>query len=342
MYLPDRWFGGDYALRRKACGIPTDLRFQPEPEIALAMLAEIVAAGHLPFRWVTADEHFGENPAFLDGIAATGQWYQVEVPSNTRVGVRTPAVQPPGPGLMGRPRLYPRVAPDAPRPVELKALAAQSPRTAWHQRTIKEGSRGPPESDFAFVRVTAVRDSLPRPRLWVTFRRSLTDPTQVKYFLSNAPACCPKTELVGVTGLRWPIETALEEGKGEIGQDHYGTRSWLGWHHHMLQSFLANFFLMRLRWGFKKTRPSPWPRRASLWPVPSSSTATTHATSARCSITASGAIMPPTARSASARSFDISTSAKIAVCPKSRSNEPKSRSHVKSRSHIRKQDAPRY
>lgn len=256
LYVPDRWFGGDYALRRQACGIPTDLRFQTEPEIALAMLVEILAAGDLPFRWVTADEHFGENPAFLDGIATTGKWYQVEVPKNTRVWLHTPAVQPPGPGLMGRPRLYPRVAPDAPRPIELKALAAQLPRTAWHRRTIKEGSRGPLESDFAFVRVTAVRDALPGPRLWATFRRSLTDPTEIKYFLSNAPARCPQAELVRVTGLRWPIETALEEGKGEIGQDHYETRSWLGWHHHMLQSFMAHLFLMHLRRVFKK-KPSP-------------------------------------------------------------------------------------
>ena len=54
-------------------------------------------------------------------------------------------------------------------------------------------------------------------------------------------------------GLRWPIETALEESKGEVGQDHYETRSWLGWHHHMLQSFQSHLFLMRLRLVFKKS-----------------------------------------------------------------------------------------
>lgn len=223
LYVPDRWFGDDYLARRKACGLPTDLSFQTEPKIALAMLAELLAAGHLTFRWVTADEHYGEIPAFLDGIAATGKWYQVEVPVDTRVWLHTPAIQPPGQGLMGRPRLHPRVAPNAPRPIELKALAAQLPRSAWQRYIIKEGSRGPLESDFAFVRVTPVRDSLPGPRQWVTFRRSLTDPTEIKYFLSNAPANCPLSELMRVTGLRWPIETAIEEGKGEVGLDRYET-----------------------------------------------------------------------------------------------------------------------
>lgn len=260
LYVPDRWFGHDYAVRRKTCGLPPDLGFQTEPEIAQAMLADLLAAGHLPFRWVTADEHFGENPAFLDGIAATGKWYQVEVPVTTRVWLRTPPVQLPGPGLLGRPRLHPRVVPSAPRPIELKALAAQLPRSAWQRYTIKEGSRGPLESDFAFVRVTAVRNSLPGARQWATFRRSLTDPTEIKYYLSNAPTQCLPAELVRVTGLRWPIETAIEEGKGEVGLDHYETRSWQGWHHHVLQSSMAHLFLMRLRQVFKKkSRPHDRP-----------------------------------------------------------------------------------
>jgi SRSO17 transposase len=255
LFVPQRWFGDDYRTRRKACGLPADLHFHSETDIALTMLADILEHGALPFRWVTADEHFGEIPAFLDGIAATGKWYQVEVPVNTRVWLRTPPVQPPGPGLMGRPRLHPRVAPSAPRPLELRALAAQLPRSTWQRWTIKEGSRGPLEADFAFVRVTAVRNSLPGPRLWATFRRGLADPSVVKCYLSNASAHCPRAELMRVTGLRWPIETALEEGKGEVGQDHYETRSWLGWHHHMLQSFQAHLFLMRLRLAFKK-KPS--------------------------------------------------------------------------------------
>lgn len=267
LYVPERWFGDDYQARRQACGLPADLHFQTEPEIALMMLADIIAGGHLPFRWVTADEHFGEIPAFLDGIAAADKWYQVEMPVDTRIWLQTPPVQPPGPGLMGRPRLQPRVAPNAPRPLELHALAAQLPRSAWQRWTIKEGSRGPLEADFAFVRVTAVRNSLPGPRLWATFRRSLADPTKIKYYLSNAPAHCPHAELVRITGLRWPIETALEEGKGELGQDHYETRSWLGWHHHMLQSFQALLFLMRLRLTVKKKsgahdRPSAPAHRA--------------------------------------------------------------------------------
>jgi hypothetical protein len=78
---------------------------------------------------------------------------------------------------------------------------------------------------------------------------------QVKYYLSNAPA---ETELVTfawVSGMRWPIETCIEEGKQEIGLGDYQLRSWTGWHHHMTLCILAHFFLVRLQLRFKDEAP---------------------------------------------------------------------------------------
>jgi hypothetical protein len=48
-------------------------------------------------------------------------------------------------------------------------------------------------------------------------------------------------------GARWPIEVCFAESKGELGLDHYETRSWQGWHHHMTLVALAHHFLVRLR-----------------------------------------------------------------------------------------------
>jgi len=126
LYLPECWFGDDYRERWQRCGIPEDVRFQTEPELGVAMVRDLVKGGIVPFRWVTADEHFGRNPGFLDEISALGKWYLVEVPADTRVWLRTPAVEPPGPGLMGRPRTRPRVARNAPRPQEVDGCRQQS------------------------------------------------------------------------------------------------------------------------------------------------------------------------------------------------------------------------
>src|SRR5437870_7144986 len=51
LFVPQRWFGDDYRARRTACGLPADLRFHGETDIALMMLADILEHGALPFRW---------------------------------------------------------------------------------------------------------------------------------------------------------------------------------------------------------------------------------------------------------------------------------------------------
>jgi SRSO17 transposase len=108
LYLPEDWFDREHHARWRDCGIPADTQFRTEPALALDMVRDLVAREVLPFQWVTCDEHFGQNPGFLDGVAALGKWYFAEVPSNTRVWLHTPAVEPAGPGLLGRPRVRAR------------------------------------------------------------------------------------------------------------------------------------------------------------------------------------------------------------------------------------------
>ena len=193
-----------------------------------------------------------ENPAFLDGIAALGKWYLAEVAADTRAWLRTPPIEPPGRSLFGPARIHPRLKRTAPRPQAMRELLAHLPRSVWQRRVIKEGSRGPLVAEFAFLRVTPVRDGLPGPCSWAIFRRTLGPKPEVKFYLSNAPTACPQQEFVRISGMRWPVETALEEAKGEVGMDHHETRTWLGWHHHMTLSILDHLFLVRLRLMFQK------------------------------------------------------------------------------------------
>lgn len=252
LYVHETWFGEDARERWRQCEIPDAVHFQTEPSLALEMLHGLTTRGVLPFRWVTADAHFGAIPAFMDDVAALGKWYFIEVPCDTRVWLHTPHIEQPGPGVLGRPRTQLRVSRNAPRPREVRELATQLPKSAWTRHRIKEGSKGPIVADFAFLRATTVRAGLPGPRVWVIFRRSRATEPELKFYLSNAPTICPRAELIRVSGLRWPVETALKEGKGEAGMDQYETRSWVSWHHHMAHTFMAHLFLMRLCLVFKK------------------------------------------------------------------------------------------
>jgi SRSO17 transposase len=258
LYMPESWFDKAHAAKRKKCGVPKDLVFKTEPELGREMLTEINQRGVVPFAWVNADEHYGMNPDFLDGVAGLDKWYFAEVPVSTMVWPENVKILPAGLGQVGnlktgRPRSGPRVAKKEPSPQEVRQIGAGLPAEAWKRFTIKEGAKGPITADFAFVRAVSKRGRRPGHQIWVIFRRSTSDPTEIKYYLSNAPATIAKTDLVRQAGLRWPVETALEEGKSELGMDHYETRTWRGWHHHMTLTFLAHHFLVRLRLKMKKS-----------------------------------------------------------------------------------------
>jgi SRSO17 transposase len=62
---------------------------------------------------------------------------------------------------------------------------------------------------------------------------------------------------VWLSGLRWAIEQCFEESKTELGMDHYEVRKYAGWHHHMLTTMLAHFFLWHLKLRLGKKSASP-------------------------------------------------------------------------------------
>ena len=247
LYLPEKWFTDAYRDRRQRCEVPTEARFRTRPQLAGEMIAALHTSGGLPFRWLTADEHFGLNTALLDQIAALGLHYLIEVPQDTRVWRQRPQTAVPPAKKHGRPPHRVRLCPGEPAPVRIDQLAAQLPVEQWRRWTVQEGAKGPLVAEFAFLRAVAVRDDLPGPDVWVVLRRSVGEQAAVKHYLSNAPAQTSPETLVWLSGMRWPIESAILECKRELGMDHYEVRGWTGWHHHLTMTLLAHHFLVRLR-----------------------------------------------------------------------------------------------
>jgi SRSO17 transposase len=256
LFLPDQWFQETHTHRHRECGVPQELDFQTKPQIGLALLQRSIKRGGLPFRWVAADELYGDSPLFRDGIAALGKWYFTEIKHTPSIWYTQPKVHVPRWKGRGRRPTRLQLQRSSAHPLQVKQVLKNVPKTDWLRATIKEGSKGPIVCDFAFLRVIESRANLPASDLWLVLRRNLEDPTEVKYYFSNAPANTPVLELLRISGMRWPIETIFEEAKGEVGFDHYEMRSWLGWHHHMLLVSLAHHFLVRLRIRFQKHAPT--------------------------------------------------------------------------------------
>lgn len=256
LFLPEQWFAAGHQDLRQACGVPPEQRYQTKPEIGLDLLENALQRGALPFQWVAADALYGDSPVFRDGIAALSKWFFVEVRCTTTVWLERPAVWvPPWNGRGRRPTRL-RLKNPQQKGLQVQALAQQLAPETWVRARIKEGAKGPLVCECACLRVFEVRDGLPGQELWLLLRRNLDDPTELKYYFSNAPAGIDPAELVRISGMRWPVEIIFRAGKVEVGFDHYELRSWLGWHHHMLFAFLAHLFLVRMQLFFQERAPA--------------------------------------------------------------------------------------
>ena len=132
----------------------------------------------------------------------------------------------------------------------------------WQRLTVTEGSKGPRTYDWACQRVIEGCEGLPGEELWLIARRSLTDPTDIAYFLSNAPLEVALERLAQVAAARATIEQCLETAKGETGLDQYEVRYWHSWHRHITLVMMAQAWLaaVRLRTTAKKGGLLPfWP-----------------------------------------------------------------------------------
>jgi SRSO17 transposase len=257
LFLPEAWFTEGYAARRTRCTIPKELTFQTKPQLAAAMLQAIAHDGLLPFKYVVADCLYGHSPAFLDAVdACVGVTTLVAIPADTRCWLQAPRTEAQVYKYKGKVRAKRGVvAPDnAPCPVA--TIAMRLPASRWYRRQVAEGTKGPIAYAFARQRVTLCKGGVPERTVWLVIKRTLgADPTY-SYYTSNAPASTPLRTFVWLSGLRWAIEQCFEEAKTELGMAHYEVRKYLGWHHHMLTTMLAHFFLwhLKLRLGEKSSR----------------------------------------------------------------------------------------
>ena len=251
LFVPEAWFDDHHAALREEVGIPDEATFLTKPELAVALVAALMKRKVVAARWLAADALYGDSPAFRDAIAGLGLWYVTDVACSTLIWRRHPAVVIPPWSGRGRKPTKQRLKTATNRPYRVDDLVRRLPKTAWVRGMVKEGSKGPIICDFAFVRVTEARQGLPGPRVWVVLRRNLANPSVVTFAFSNAPETIDVLELVRLRGMRWPVELTFEESKTELGMDQYETRSWLGWHHHMVLVMLAHHFLVwvRVRWS---------------------------------------------------------------------------------------------
>lgn len=233
LFVPEKWFGQEYEERRKKCKMPQDLVFKKKPELANEMIQEVCKSGLFSFRWVTCDTIFGNSPEFLQNLPEH-VFCLAEIAKNRKVWIKPEE---------SRDRKK--------RPSVSVSDIARDENVAWKLTKLAEGAKGPILGFVSRVRVYVDEPGKAENERWLFLRK---DPTteEIKYYFSNAPLDTSLEEMTRVCTLRWPIEQSFQEGKSELGMADYEHRSWPAWHRHMTFVFLAQLFLLRIQYVFKK------------------------------------------------------------------------------------------
>ncbi|MCR4306899.1 MAG: IS701 family transposase, partial [Candidatus Yonathbacteria bacterium] len=256
LFIPEKWFGEDYAERRDKCKLPEDHSFMTKPQLAVEMLEKIVREGVIPFRYVAVDSIYGSSPEFLDAVEKlTGVTYFASRTRDTLCWLQEPTTMDKTYRYRGEQRKKRVLAESEKKPITFERIAKGTNDYFWYRRTVSEGTKGPITYEFMKRRIILAKDGQPDRHVWLIARRSLGKDATYSYFISNAGRSTRLKFFVWLTGVRWAIEQCFEEAKSDLGMDHYEVRKFPGWRHHMLTCMLAHFFLwhMRIRLGEKST-----------------------------------------------------------------------------------------
>jgi SRSO17 transposase len=242
LFLPQDW--SEDRERCREAGIPDAMVYRPKWKIALELRDRAVANG-VSLPWLTFDEGYGRIPEFHQELDRRGQRYVAEVPSNFYGWCKRP--QPlhkdhhPGSGRKLKVKSLPASRVDD--------LAAHSPaftRQPWKNFYIKDSDKGPVvwQAKFAVFHISC--GGLPSRRHILIVARNALDPTEVKYFVSNAPLNTRPEELLRVGFCRFAIERCFEDDKSEVGLDHFEVRNYRSLKRHLILSALSLLFLSQV------------------------------------------------------------------------------------------------
>jgi SRSO17 transposase len=251
LYLPEEW-ANDLG-RRKEAGVPQQVEFQTKPQIALAQIRQAVKDG-VPLGVVLADEVYGSNREFREGVAELKLNYSLAVRSNTTVWALERQPLPPKPWKGTGPKPTRMRRDQEHQPITVEQLARELTEKAWREVTWREGSKETLHSRFTALRVRPAygddRKGGLQPEQWLLIEWPAGAAEASGYWLASLPARLPLKRLVAISKHRWVIERDYEELKQELGLAHYEGRNWRGLHHHATLCTAAYGFLMAERSRF--------------------------------------------------------------------------------------------
>jgi SRSO17 transposase len=121
---------------------------------------------------------------------------------------------------------------------------------------VKDTDKGPMVWEAKRITLTLKDEGgLPGTSLEWVIARDVLNREKTKFFVSNAGVEAPTDQLLLVGLTRWHVERCFEDGKTELGFDHWEGRSYLGLKRHQIVSALSFLLLAETRHELRGEKP---------------------------------------------------------------------------------------
>ncbi|MFD7137918.1 IS701 family transposase [Streptomyces sp. NPDC059894] len=218
LYIPASWT--EDRGRCRSAGIGDEVAFATKNEHFRWMLQRAIDAG-VPFAWVTADEAYGQVKHLRFWLEERGVAYVLATKVNDTVIT----------ARGGESRV--------------DALVAALPRQRWKRLSGGAGAHGERIYDWARIPIRyAWENGFGH---WVLARRSVSDLSEIAYYVCYGPVTSRLKDLVRVAAARWAVEECFQSAKGECGLDHYQVRLYRAWYRHITLAMAAHAYLTAVR-----------------------------------------------------------------------------------------------
>jgi SRSO17 transposase len=239
LYMPKHWFGVEFAELREKCFVPESLKFMTKNHMLLGMIKKAKNSGKFMFKYIGVDASFGDDFRFLDSIPK-GLIYFAEISETHQIFAKRPDMNAHCYDISGGAysiSTAPFLA------TNVKDVVRES-KVPWNNFKVDIGNNNLIIAADKCFKVVECRDGNPGLDVWLYARRMKDE--SIKYALCNE-SMQATTEMIRAPALlRLQVTSCIKECRERFGMDHYEIRSWPGWRRHMLFTFIAHLFTVKL------------------------------------------------------------------------------------------------
>lgn len=245
LYLPEKWASD--GPRRKAAGVPPEVRFQAKPAIAADLIKEVLAAG-VSRAPVLGDEVYGNAAALRRQLRQMDLEYMLNAGGDLVAWTQRPKTR--------LAKKYWVVADADPPAATLRALSRTISPAQWHRVAWRAADQTRRTTRIGWLPIFALSDLDPDngqwPQTWLVVDWPEGDAEPYHLYLAWFKTQPSPQRCLRLSRGRFPIEQFFQRDKTDLGLDHYEGRFWRGFHHHLVLAAVAYLFVMVIYLRSKK------------------------------------------------------------------------------------------